>query len=99
MFNTVEENRPSLTCLCEQQVVQVSVSDSQDVRDDTVSSCKHTNKKKKKLLPLLAFLQEDLRGTRKLTAALDISVHHLRADTVGTFFAGCMLPKEALLEQ
>lgn len=46
--------------------------------------------------PLSTFLQEGLLWSRKLTAALDVSVHHLWADTIGSFFTWCMLPKEAL---
>lgn len=43
-----------------------------------------------------AVLQGQFIWSKWLTTALDISVHHLWADAIGSFFTWCMLPKEAL---
>lgn len=87
-----------LTSFCQQQIVQVSVSYSEDVCNDTVTSWKHVEEE----TPLIRLLGSTITFPwyiySQLTTALDVGVHHLRADAVGSFFTRRVLPEEALLK-
>ena len=94
-----------LTRLRQEQIVQMSVPDSQDVGDDAVAGWKDTEGGVTSVNVFVKCGTQTHREPRllhthhTLTTALHVGVHHLGADAVRPLLTRCMFPEEALIER